>query len=251
MPPEETTEKTVTTETSPLAKAGEGARSEKPVRPEALGKDYDAYWSDEKGVDFGKLAADHKSLAEFKTAQDAAAASRPKKADDYKLELPKDFEAPQGVKIELDPNDPRLGPARELALKHGWSQEAFADAIAMDAKFRLAEQTQLNERLAEELKALGTDGKARVDAVEAWLTANLGNEHGNAIVPMLFTRLQVEAIEKLIKLTKGKVPDFDGNNREDGDDDANEVSDEEYEKMTPTQRVTYTRGLAAKRAKAA
>lgn len=248
MPPEETTETTETTETSPLAKAAGAAQPAKPDRPDGLADDF---WSEDKGVDLDKLLGSYKELSEFKTAQETAAAGRPKAAADYKLELPKDFQAPEGVKVELDPDDPRLGPARELALKLGLSQDGFAEIIALDAQFKLAEQASLDEAVAKELGKLGTKGKARVEAVETWLNANLGKDSANAITPMLFTAAQVQAIEKLIQKAGGAVPNFDPSNRETAGEHDQEVSDEEYQAMTPSQRITYSRDLAKKRQKAA
>lgn len=249
MPPEEKTEQeTKVDEKSPLSTAeqhggdGDQSRSEKPVRPEGLADDY---WNDETGVDLPKLLTDHKSLAEAKAAQDAAAAGKPQKAEDFKAVLPDDFEAPDGVQIVIDEKDPRLPIARELALEMGLDQAGFSKLLALDAKFKLAEDAQLKGRLTAELGHLGTRGKERVDAVTTWMGAKLGSDFANALAPMIFTAKQVQAFEKIIGLLGGNVPNFTGAKR--GEESDGEISDEEYAAMSPTARINYAREQTAKK----
>jgi hypothetical protein len=58
--------------------------------------------------------------------------SIPKTPDDYRPELPKDFVAPAGLRINVD--DPRFKEAQKTAHARGMSQELFSDVLALEVK---------------------------------------------------------------------------------------------------------------------
>jgi hypothetical protein len=98
--------------------------------------------------------------------------SRPQKADDYKIALPKDFKAPAGVEFKLDASDPAFGNLKNVALKHGLSQQAVDELIGVYAGREVGTQAAIDAARAAEVAKLGASGPARVDEVTRWLDAS-------------------------------------------------------------------------------
>ncbi len=208
----------------------------KPVRPEGLADDY---WDAEKGVVLDKLLADHKTLAEAKAEADKRAAEVPEDITAYKAELPEDFKLPEGMKFEpLPEGDPVLTAAREYAKSAGLTPKEFKGLVALQMQSAMAEEKALQEASAAERKKLGDKGQARIDAVTTFLQTRLGNDHANALVPMIFTAKQLEAYEGLIEVAKGGAPKF--NQRRDGEGEP-EMSDEEWNAMSQTDKIAWSR----------
>lgn len=221
----------------------------KPARPEGLGKQFDAYWSDDKGLDTAKLTSDFDALTALRAEHDSRLARVPEKLDDYEVALPEGFKLPDGFKFEIDANSPLLTPAREFAKKHNLTKDEFKELVALQAQGMVAEDAALAAAAKAERDKLGSKGQQRISAVTQFLQAKLGNDLANALLPGLFTARQVEAYEKIMDLAKGGggAP-FNGGGREPKDDQ--QISDEEWARMSPTQRLEYSR-KHAKPAKAA
>jgi hypothetical protein len=94
--------------------------------------------------------------------------------------------------------------------------------------------------LKEQADKLGAKGKERVAAVTQWLGAKLGGDAAKALAPMLYTAQQVQAFERLMQLNRGVVPGNAGSGRDGG---KAEMSDEEWNKLTPSQKINHARGL--------
>jgi hypothetical protein len=157
----------------------------------------------------------------------------PKSADEYKIELPKDFKPPEGIQFTFDQNDPVLKQARELAHTAGWDQDTFAKALGLYAGSRVTELQQVKQAREAELGKLGPTAPARVDSVVTWAKAKLGEELGGAFASMLVTAKHVEMAEKLVTMfaSQGSA-NFSQSHRvpPDGGDITG------YEKMTFEQR---------------
>ncbi|MDQ0132659.1 hypothetical protein J2T08_000560 [Neorhizobium galegae] len=209
----------------------------KPARPDYIPENF---WDAEKGF----KSDDFNALVAFKAEHDSNAALVPEKPDGYQLALPKDFklpegfELPEGQEIAIDEADPRLGPAREFAHAKGFSQSQFEELVAMGVQMDIAEQANIKRLVDEQAEKLGPNGKARISAVTTWLGAKLGGEFAQALAPMLYTEKQVKAFERLMQLNRGDVPGNPGAGRDSG---KTEISDEEYNKMSPTERINYAR----------
>lgn len=209
------------------------AKAERPDwLPESL-------WDAEKG--FRK--EDFDGLVASKAAADSRAASVPESADKYEIKLPASFKLPHGVELPqgekvIDENDPRVAEAREYALSQKMTQSDFEEMLAFGAKMDIAERQRLNDAVKAEREKLGGRAKERVKAVTTFLDAKLGAEMARSLHSMMFTATQVEAFERLIQLSIGDVVGRPGAGREAKPSD---VSDEEWSKMSPTQKINYAR----------
>jgi len=114
---------------------------------------------------------------------------------EYALDLPSDFEAPEGFTPTLESPTfaPLIDEARAWAHEVGLRQEQFSKMVAFGAQRDLVEHKALTEALEGEMKALGVNGAARIDATVRWLTAHLPEAQANAMINnRLFTKDMVE-----------------------------------------------------------
>lgn len=198
------------------------------------------FWDAEKGFKSDDLNA----LVAFKAEHDANLAQVPESADKYEVKLPKDFKLPDGFKLPegqetiIDANDPRVEAARAYAHANQFSQSQFEGLIALGAQADIAEMTKLSTAVEEQRTQLGSKSQERINAVTSWLSAKLGGELANALAPMMFTAKSVEAFEAIMRLNRGDVPGTPGAGRDAG---RTEVSDEEYAKMSPVEKINYAR----------
>ena len=146
------------------------------------------------------------------TAADTTAAPVvPGSPDAYALDLPADFEGVDGFEFSLGDDDPMLGEvvgeARALAHELGLSQDQFSKMVALGAKRDLAEFKALQAASKAQMKSLGANGPARVDAVTKFLVGHLGEDHAKSLLGVLFSKTQVEAFEKIMTtFTRRGVP---------------------------------------------
>ncbi len=129
------------------------------------------------------------------------ALSRPQKAEDYKLELPADFKMPAGVEFKLDAANPALGQLRDVAHKHGLTQDAVNEIIGVYAGNEVGNQAAITTAKNAEIAKLGPTAPARVDAVTQWMAgmdASPDKGDAKALAGMLVTARHVEAFERII-----------------------------------------------------
>jgi hypothetical protein len=174
------------------------------ARPEGIP---DSYWDAEKNslkVDPAALAKDlqeRDELKTFKAAEDVKAASRPQKADDYKLELPSDFKPPEGIEYKLDASNPALASVKQFAHKHGLSQEGLTELLGIYAGNEVGTQQAIATAKSAEIGKLGHNAGARVDNVVNYQTgmdATPDKRHAKALAEMLVAARHVEAWEYFI-----------------------------------------------------
>ncbi|AYM62920.1 hypothetical protein G6L68_10225 [Agrobacterium fabrum] len=169
--------------------------------------------------------------------------SFPESADGYEMRLPETFEFPENAQFRgddafFDGNDPRMALARKFAHANRLTQDQFENLIAIGVKADIAEQAVINEALKAQAEALGGKGKERVEAVTNWLGAKLGGEAAAALAPMIMTAKQVQAFERIMQLNRGAVPGNPGAGRDTGKAD---ISDEEYDGMSMSEKFAYAR----------
>lgn len=166
----------------------------------------------------------------------------PETAEGYDVRLPGDFQFPDGFtapdgQSAINADDPRVIAARDFAHANKMTQDQFEAMLSMGLKQELAEQTQLREALAEQVDLLGPKAKERVGAVRQWVGAKLPAAQAEALTSMMYTKTQIEAFEALMRMNRG-VPGIPGAGREIG---PAEVSEEEWNRMSAADRITYAR----------
>ena len=119
-------------------------------------------------------AADLQSAIAERAEAQSRKATLPAGPDQYEVKLPADFIPPENVRFEFDPKDPALKAFREVAAKHGVSQELFSDALAVFASTKMGAAIQQNQLRDVNMRQLGTAGPQRVEAVATWLQARAG-----------------------------------------------------------------------------
>lgn len=218
------------------------AASDGPVRPEGVP---DSLWDAASGFKVGDAVKQLSELQAFKASYDSRAAAVPEKADAYELKLPPDFKAPDGVDFKLNPDDPMVAVGRQIAHAAKLDQAGFEQIVGIYAQAQIAQEKQFAEIIAREMQALGPKHADRVSAVNTFLTAALGAEDASFLAPVLQHKRGVEAIERLMRrATSGEAPGFSQGGRTSN---PQALSAEEYERMTPAQKLVHARKASAAR----
>lgn len=174
-------------------------------------------------------------------ADDVRKLSLPQKPEDVKIELPKDFQLPQGVELNIDPAKPEFAKLQAAAVKHGLSQDAVTDLMGVYAETIVGSQATLNAAKAAEVAKLGANGPARVTALETFFNGVVGEAEGKQIAAMLVTAGIVQSMEKLVtKFSSQGTAPFGQNGREPGAG-GQKVTEEQWSKMSDAQKLDYTR----------
>lgn len=209
-----------------------------PSRPDWLPENFFDAAKGPKWDDFGK------HFSEVMT-RDAAEQSRrlalPQKPEDVKVELPKDFQVPQGIEFTLDASKPEFSKLQAAAVKHGLSQEAVSDLVGVYAETLVGSETTLNAAKQAEIAKLGANGPARVTTLETFFTGLVGVDKAKAISGMMVTSTIVQALETAAaKFASQGAASFSQQHREPNDR-GGKVSEEQFAKMSPADRLDYTR----------
>jgi hypothetical protein len=137
--------------------------------------------------------ADIKGLMERRSFEQGRAATMPKDAASYTLDLPENFELPAGSSEWVwNTNDPTsaalLGQAKEWAFAHKLDQSAFSGLLGLYAAQQLAEAQRINEARQQQVQLLGPAVASRVDAVQTWIRSAVGNDaDARALTSNLYT----------------------------------------------------------------
>jgi hypothetical protein len=197
-------------------------------------KFYDPATGEVKGSD---LRAHLDELTTFKAAEDSRKLTLPATPEAYQLALPEDFQAPSGIEVKLDPNDPMLKNAQAMAHAKGWSQKDFSDALGVVATMKANEAAAYEQLKTANLAALGAKGPERIDAVTRWLAANFGESKVKPVLATLATAAHVEVFESIIsRLTSQGSAPFTQSHRQMPD---GKVSDEAWSKMSYGEKKAY------------
>ena len=253
MPPEKTQTANQSQEQPPAGSGGTSGAGQaggaagsggKPERPDWLPEEF---FDAEKGPQYDKLTGELTGLRAFKAERDSELATVPDDLSGYEAALPDGFELPEGFEFKLADDDPVLEPARAFAKKHALSPAAFKELVGLAAHREIAQHKELAELASKQMEALGSKAAARVDAVQGWLKAKVGEDAAGQLNAMMFTAGQVQAFEKLIGATKSGVAGVTGAGRE-GVKSQPPMSQEEWDKLSPTDKIQRTRDLNAKKA---
>jgi hypothetical protein len=181
--------------------------------------------------DFAKHITD---LETFRAAEDVRRNSLPQKPEDYKYELPKDFQAPQGLEFKFNENDKSLQDARVAAKELGLTQDGFSRLLGLYAANQVSQNQAVKQAHDAELGKLGAAADARISSVKTFFKGFLGESDGKVLGDTLWTAGIVQAFENLItKVASGHGSNFSQQHREETSGDGKIAN---YEHMTFEQR---------------
>ena len=189
--------------------------------------------------------ASYDELNAFKAAQEVRRSTLPAKAEDYKAEFTTDFKVPEGIKYEFNANDPLLHQARTIMhdIDQGKlsGQQAFSKLLELYAGGQVSSQQQIQAARNAEVAKLGATGPTRIDALTTFFRAYLGEAAGNRRMARIFTAQDVQDAEmEVSKITSQGGASFRGNGREPPQPEGR-LSREQIERLTPAQRLDYSR----------
>ncbi len=196
-----------------------------------------------KGEPKGKEFAEHLNAQSARlAAEDSRRLALPQTPEAYKIELPADFKAPQGIDFKFDDADPLLAQARGVMhdIDQGKlsGQEAFSKLLGLYAGAQVNSEAEVQTARAAEMAKLGPTSTARVTAIETFFSAVLGSaEDGKAVSSRMFTAADVARMEKVVaKFASQGTASFSQQHR---DHSVNKVTPEQYEKMSYSERKDY------------
>lgn len=204
-------------------------QTQAPTRPDWVPNDF---WDPKDGVKGKDLVGKFNELAAAKAAEDSKRLALPQKPEEYPLELPKDFKLPDGITFKIDADGDQARTARAWAHKHGVSKEAFTELMGVYGAGIVGDQATLKAARDAQIDALGANGTARVTALNTFLDAKGYGPLKN----MMVTAEIVTTLEKLIA-DMTNAGNFSQQHRTQ--DTAQKVSDEEWNRMSPSERREY------------
>lgn len=204
----------------------------------------DEFWDAGTGLKVDELGKSYAELAEFRKAATEREAALPSKAEDYKFEIRKEL-IPEGIdasKVAIDKESPLYKGIVETFAANRVPADVAQKAFEVFARDQLAMQKALVEAAAAERKKLGDTAPARIDAIAAWAKAHLGEDDAKAILGSLAKADTVRLWERVMKIAAGgNVVPFNQRGQANGPDT---LSDEDWNRMTPSARLEYARQKA-------
>jgi hypothetical protein len=167
----------------------------------------------------------------------ARKAGLPDDPSKYEFGVPKDFQVPGGIEIKFDPARPEAQDLARWAHRHGISQDAFREVLAIEATRQAREVSGLNAARQAEIDRLGATGVSRVMAVEAFLDGMGASD----LKGRIFTGKDVAAFERIIQrvVSQGAAPMPQG--KRDAPDAPGRLSAEQYDALPARERLSYTK----------
>ena len=187
---------------------------------------------------------DIRGLMERAGIEASRKATLPADPSGYKLELPKDFVAPQGVEFKWATNDPALAPlidqARTFAHQAGFDQEQFSKMMSFYAA-EISKVAKFNEVLQREIQKLGPSGTPRITAIQQFLRGHLGDDLARPMSAMIVSEPIVRAFESLMRRMSGQSSHNFTHASREAPEPEGRVTEEQWNAMGPGQKLDYAR----------
>jgi len=177
-----------------------GGQQQVPQRPSYVPE---KFWDATKGeVVADKFSEHYTGLATRDAERVAREQAIPASPDQYEIKLPEGFKPPEGMQFEFKADDPALAEARKAAHELKLDQTGFSRMLGIYAANKLAEVQQVESGRTAELAKLGATGPQRIDAIETWLTAKVGDKAKVMIATLKQypVAANVEALESVMRL---------------------------------------------------
>lgn len=168
-------------------------------------------------------------LTSFKAQADEAKSALPQSADAYEFKLPENFALPEGFdpealahtdeegnKVEfdvhkmIDPADPDVKLLQAALHEAGASQELMSKLVGIVVGRELRAVSSAQSGAQDQIKALGPEGKARIDTVTRSIEAKLPKEQASAVLDGITSADALRGVEALLKDSKAPIPSAPG-----------------------------------------
>lgn len=130
--------------------------------------------------------------------------------DEYSVTFSEEL---QEAGLELNAEDPMIEAATEFAKEAGMNQEGFDKMMNLYGMQKLADAKAQQEDkeafVAEQMKALGANGQARIQNINDWANKHLDAADIEGLQAMTSTAESVKAVERIIAMTRGASVDVD------------------------------------------
>jgi hypothetical protein len=120
--------------------------------------------------------------------------------DEYEITLSDEL---KDAGMELDADSPLLEGVSALAKEMNMSQDGLNKLVGLYIENQMAETQAMEGGLADEMKALGSNGTARVEGINKYISANFDEDTVAAIQGMATTSESIKAIESMIGKSQG------------------------------------------------
>ena len=111
---------------------------------------------------------------------------------------PDEYTLPDGIEP-----DERIEALTKWGKENQLNNDALNSIISMDAEFR---NTQRDSYAQEQRELLGKDAESRLNNIQDWARANLGEDAMDEFSSLITSAKSVEIFEKLSKLSLGTAP---------------------------------------------
>lgn len=201
----------------------------------------ESYWDAATGIKHKEFGEHYTGLATRLAADEVRRNALPKTAADVKVELPKEFKLPEGMKWEFDTSAPEFGKFRDVAVKRGIDQDTVTELMGIFAEREVGSAATTAAAQKAEMDKLGANATARVTALDTFFTGILGAEDARWLRGGMYAAGIVTAMEKLVsKFSNQGHASF----RQDGREPQGapgRVSEEAYAKMSQAEKWDYAR----------
>jgi hypothetical protein len=162
-------------------------------------------------VKIGRYEVSEAELATMMDRQahdDLRKANVPPTPDAYKLEISPNAKLPGGLEIRFDGTDPGLVAAKAWAHAKGLDQSAFSEMLTLYASHVTQQEAALAERSRAEIAKAGVNAPQRVDAIDRWIRAEVGDADAKPIIATLVTDAHLRFYEKMLQriTSQGTAP---------------------------------------------
>jgi hypothetical protein len=190
----------------------------------------DTFKGDDGSIKVDDYTAHYNDLVTFKSQADEAAASAPKDASEYAWAVGEDFQwaegfdpaafpqpvlddkgqpvigddgkpatRPMDVSDLLAQDDPDLPLLQEAMFKAGAKPELMGEIAKILVNREIGKMSKAGEEAANQMKALGPEGKARLDTLTRSVKARLPEAQAKALMDDITSADTLRALEAILK----------------------------------------------------